>query len=253
MAYSFSRQEVVLFGGVPFTGAPFGDTWVFAGGSWSSRPTATSPPARSKAAMADDIARDRIVLVSGAGIGSNNHLTDTWEFDGVDWLPGNQSPDLTGEEAAYHARLQRVFVFRHAALGVDFWSYTPAPAAVTRIGSGCGATSVPVLDALGWPRPGAAGFATELDRAQPSQPYLLAADLQEGNLPLPGGCVLRLGGIAALTAGTTGPTGHASVPLPVPGRAALLGISLVQQAAVLDAAAPLGLQLTNGLRLTVGE
>lgn len=83
MAYDQARGQIVMFGGYvldPF-GYPifFGDTWVYDGTTWSSRPG--GPSGRNGHAMAYDPIRQRVVM---HGWGADGDLR-TWEWDGATW------------------------------------------------------------------------------------------------------------------------------------------------------------------------
>lgn len=116
MVYDAARQEVVLFGGRPATGAPHGDTWVWNGSTWSLRVPPASPPARSRHALAYDSVRQRVVLFGGL---TNAGLAfDTHEWDGATWLPrapaASPAPRVN-PGMAYDPVRQRTVLFGGAA------------------------------------------------------------------------------------------------------------------------------------------
>lgn len=85
MAYDAARHRSVLFGG--FSGAPFGDTWLWDGTGWTyaaPAPGAKVPPPRSRHAMAYDPVNRRIVMSGGEDVASKT-LGDTWVWDGTAW------------------------------------------------------------------------------------------------------------------------------------------------------------------------
>lgn len=84
LIYDEAQREVVLFGGRPSAGAPYGDTWVWNGSTWLLRVPPTSPPPRSGHAMAYDSVRQRVVLFGG--LTSTGLAFDTHEWDGSTWL-----------------------------------------------------------------------------------------------------------------------------------------------------------------------
>lgn len=116
MVYDAARQEVVLFGGRPATGAPHGDTWVWNGSAWSLRVPPASPSGRSRHGMAYDSVRQRVVLFGGltnAGL-----AVDTHEWDGATWSP--RAPAVSPSARvnpgmAYDAARQRTVLFGGAA------------------------------------------------------------------------------------------------------------------------------------------
>jgi hypothetical protein len=81
--YDSTRKQVVLFGGNGLSGeADFvGDTWVWDGTNWTSRPS--GPPPRGSHTMAFDAARGEVVLYGGVRIGG--YLDDTWTWNGATW------------------------------------------------------------------------------------------------------------------------------------------------------------------------
>src|SRR2546427_18649 len=90
MAYDPVDGYGVLFGGVssnptvfPFSGT-LGDTWKFAGGSWTNITTSAGRPPRTLSTMAYDGA-DGYVLLFGGVSGVTGFLGDTWIFLGGAW------------------------------------------------------------------------------------------------------------------------------------------------------------------------
>ena len=82
MAYYPAMGNIFLFGGSNGT-SDLSDTWTFNGTSWTQLSTATSPPARAYASMANDPATGNMVLFGGSGNGGD--LSDTWTFNGTSW------------------------------------------------------------------------------------------------------------------------------------------------------------------------
>ncbi|MEM7199530.1 MAG: hypothetical protein AAF628_04650 [Planctomycetota bacterium] len=73
------------------------------------------------------------------------------------------------------------------------------------------------------------------------------------SLPLLGGCVLRVDPRAMVSGvGSANAVGFASFRLPIPTLRDLAGASLHTQAAIGDASAPLGVVLSDDLRVEVG-
>ena len=122
LAYDAARQEVVLFGGWAGGGPWLGDTWAWNGVAWTQRSPAFSPIARSGHALAYDSGRQRIVLFGGsaANSGASAYLGDTYEWDGVNWLP---RPTVTfparrrNAGMAYDAVRQRTVLFGGELVG----------------------------------------------------------------------------------------------------------------------------------------
>ena len=82
MAYDPQIRKLVLFGGTSMTGATsgalqvFGDTWAWNGATWIRLHPSVSPPPRSGASMAYDVATKSLVLFGGYG--PYHSLSDTW-------------------------------------------------------------------------------------------------------------------------------------------------------------------------------
>jgi hypothetical protein len=97
LAYDETRQRVVLFGGRSLlTGSELlADTWEWDGSDWREIPSANSPPARERHAMAYDPISARVLLFGGEGIAGS--LADTWTWDGSNWteLAPQASPPAT--------------------------------------------------------------------------------------------------------------------------------------------------------------
>ena len=96
MTYSESTGQIVLFGGTTGPCAiggscpgPFGDTWVFDGGTWTKKTPTYSPSPRSAMASAYSPALGASVIFGGVAIlpGSTSlFANDTWAWDGQTWL-----------------------------------------------------------------------------------------------------------------------------------------------------------------------
>src|SRR5262249_44501989 len=100
LAYDSARSSLVLFGGSRSTG----ETWEWDGVQWQQMRVASParPAARSYGAMAYDAARQRTVMCGGSN--SQGWLTDTWTWDGTNWvqvasLPGSAHGTMTYDEA----------------------------------------------------------------------------------------------------------------------------------------------------------
>lgn len=95
VVYDEKRQRAVMFGG--YSNGRLDDTWEFvsATGEWRQVRTATTPPKRVHAAMAYDDDRQVVVMFGGGDV----TLTDTWEYDGVDWTR-RRPPSTPGGETA---------------------------------------------------------------------------------------------------------------------------------------------------------
>jgi hypothetical protein len=128
MVYDAKDQYVLLFGG--FDGNTwFGDTWKYAGGTWTALSPTTHPLARSDAGMAYD-ARDGYVVLFG-GSGPLGYLSDTWTFAAGQWtrLSPNAHPSTRADVAmAYDAHDSYVVLFggfnqNTSGAGSDTWKF----------------------------------------------------------------------------------------------------------------------------------
>jgi N-acetylneuraminic acid mutarotase len=139
MVYDSKRERIVLFGGRAESDDPRGfesflnDTWVWENGNWSQLAPAQSPPARQVAGMVYDKDRDRIVLYGGNAYGADGKtpviLSDTWEFDGDNWVKvGNESTKVGKPILAYDpGRKQLLLVgVKEGTLDRLMYVYEPA-------------------------------------------------------------------------------------------------------------------------------
>jgi hypothetical protein len=85
MAYDPAAGAIILFGGCQGGGcAPMlGDTWSFAGGTWTQLHPATSPSPRIGSGFSYDPALGEIVLFGGEN--ATALLGDTWTFHNLTW------------------------------------------------------------------------------------------------------------------------------------------------------------------------
>lgn len=127
MVFDSHRNRIVLFGGGdPDIGIRYNDTWEYDGTDWQQIATAHSPPQMLVRTMVYDGARNRTVLVGGAGISMS--YNDTWEYDGTDWVQviTPTSPPLLGPHAsmAYDAHRQRaVLTLENGTESLETWEY----------------------------------------------------------------------------------------------------------------------------------
>jgi cysteine-rich repeat protein len=128
--YDPLREQLVVFGGVESDwplDVPYGDTWIWTGGSWVSPALDRSPAARRGAAMTYDLAHRRLVMFGGLGA----HLTlldDTWAWTGVSWQrlsPAVEPPSRFAAALASDGR--RLLLFGGSRLGGgeldDTWAF----------------------------------------------------------------------------------------------------------------------------------
>ncbi|MFN7973010.1 MAG: kelch repeat-containing protein [Acidobacteriota bacterium] len=162
MAFDTARRTSVVFGGDSTQGSGgacttmeepnMSPTWLYDGNSWSG-PIA-GPPGylpRSFHATAFDSRRGRLVLFGGL---AHDVTNETWEYDGVSWVPGPTGPEARERHAMVYDEVRRVVVLfggkdndvnTGPTYFADTWEYdgstwapgSPAPAAlVPRAGHG---------------------------------------------------------------------------------------------------------------------
>jgi formylglycine-generating enzyme required for sulfatase activity len=118
VAYDAYRQKVVLFGGEAASGLR-SDVWDWDGASWVEvvpplvSGVAFGPVARKQHAMGFDAVAERVVVFGGdrggAGVGS-----DSWAFDGANWVglfPGGSQPSARAKCVLASAASGRLRVF----------------------------------------------------------------------------------------------------------------------------------------------
>lgn len=114
MVYVPSTQKIILFGGSLVDGSNSNETWEFDGIEWRKLTPAQSPPARNLVGMSYDSVRDRVVLFGGFQGGTKPNLSDTWEWDGVNWIqlaPATSPPPRNGHAMAFDTRSGRTIMF----------------------------------------------------------------------------------------------------------------------------------------------
>jgi hypothetical protein len=102
---------------------------------------------------------------------------------------------------------------------------------------------------------GAGDFGLRLLDVPPAAPVLFAMDLATAAIALGSGCQQLLANPQTAGLVVANGNGHAVLPLPIPLRPALLGLTVHAQAAALAAPAPLlgVLRLSDRLTLRVGD
>lgn len=263
MAFDIPRGTTVMFGGATSATAPSyqNDVWDWDGTTWTQRPMAGNVPTpRYSAALVAD--GQRVLMYGGQTqptltFGMSDEL---WELSGTNWvLLGNgplacRSPtaalDRTSGEFVLFGGVVNAGTVSHAVPGV--WIYGDPRAGVTPYGAGCsGAAGPATIDASGVPRAGNAAFSLQLACNTPSQPSAFAFGLIPRRLDLFADCSLLVDApaIAVVPGAPSGPT---SLPLPIPAGTAFLGLRIVAQGGVLDAATGT-ISLSGGLELRIGR
>jgi len=179
---------------------------------------------------------------------TGSDLQEQWEWNGSDWSGGPAAvPPTRGGTLVWHDRLRSLLLVRDSAVQIA----SPRTAQVDGGGSGCGAPPAR-LRAFGTPVLGNVAFALDLS-ARAGAPFLLGVGSRFAGVPLGSGCTLYPGGTAVSVAGTTSAAGFASVPIPVPAAPALAGLEAVFQVGAPDPAAAPGVQLSNWVRVVLGD
>lgn len=262
MVFDTARGLVVLFGGTDGSMA-YSDTWEYDGNSWRPRQPPASPPARFGHGMAYDPNRGRTVLFGGDD--GNQALLDTWEWDGTQWTKmspfGSPSP-LSYNRMAYvdHARQMLLVGADFQLSGFYTWRYFNLPGAFHLVGQGCLGShgKVPGLSSSGPPRVFNI-FRLDLANASPlaGSALLLGTGDPVLNLTPFGapGCFAHSLPAAIFLYLPVGPGGTWNPPptFYIPLDPALLGGVFYAQTLLFDQAAnPLGVITTNGLKGVVG-
>lgn len=127
-------------------------------------------------------------------------------------------------------------------------------AAADDVGVGCGAAGrEATLTAFRMPRLGDGDFHLDLRAEAGMRPALLGFGLALGAVPIGNGCVFRVQNPLWTQVWFTDANGFWHHRLPLPQAAALRGMVLHAQGAVVDPAVPGGFALTQGLSLRLGD
>lgn len=123
LVYDKKLGKIILFGGTDFVSKQtFSDSWSFDGKTWTEIKTAAAPAGRFHHVLVYDSKRSRIVLFGGntavPPLSSEKfkagQRSDTWEFDGRQWLQITSSdspPSRDHHAAAYDVRTGKTIVF----------------------------------------------------------------------------------------------------------------------------------------------
>ncbi|MCA8949797.1 MAG: hypothetical protein KDE27_09865 [Planctomycetes bacterium] len=277
-AFDRGRGRAVLVGGFgPNAYTPLHDHWEWDGTSWHQIAT-TSPDSLDPRSLVYDELRDVLVL----GLGSQHWeyaggvwtqrgalpqgtpeltydnvaqrvvmkgLLAMWEWDGNQWLARQATPTNFASNGIVFDRRRGVVL----ADATDVMTFTDRVARAERFGQGCGPTNrVPRLGTFGEPVLGEPAFGLDVVGTAPNS--LCITGLSFGGVtPTGSGCELLLApGIAALV-GITNGSGFAHFPQPLPQWESFRGVELFAQAFALDALAPNGYALSQGLKLVLGD
>ncbi len=132
-SYLGATSSILLFGGMSYAGTPLGDTWLWLGNGWHQRcvgdfTCSAQPPPRMGAGLARRYGAGKLIMFGGP----DSDLSDTWEWNGSDWLehclgmscPG-PNPDATGSgnSVASSANQNVLLCLKN---GDEIWEWTGA-------------------------------------------------------------------------------------------------------------------------------
>lgn len=135
MAYDIAHDQMVMFGGKTsgMFALALGDTALFAGQSWLEASPRTLPVSRTRASLAYDSVRNRVVMFGGSDVNGSHFFNETWLWDGHDWQQANPTtspPARDGATMVFDSKRGRMILFGgrtrlpegYAAYG-DTWSW----------------------------------------------------------------------------------------------------------------------------------
>ncbi|MGA2536477.1 MAG: kelch repeat-containing protein [Terracidiphilus sp.] len=99
MKYDSARGVVVLFGGFA-NGSYLSDTWLWNGTNWTQVAPGTSPSPRCTSGGAYDAGDQKVVLFGGYNYKTTGYLSDTWAWDGSDWIEQDPPASPSGRDLA---------------------------------------------------------------------------------------------------------------------------------------------------------
>jgi hypothetical protein len=288
MAYDRGRSRLVL---LTYYAPNIVQCWEFDGQAWSQTvaPVFAATPDSSPMTMSYDVARQRVVLITSLLFPASSPVQVS-EFDGTTWThssPANALPPFSYGWGMYDP--VRGGILRVTATGYQLWNgqsmvsiaaarppddrivfdtrrgtvttvvngtiwreLSVAPA-LAEYGSACGQPGDAVsLSLYGLPRPNGI-FEVDVRAAAPLRPFAVALGDAAAGIAIGGGCTLLVQNSLATLFWFTNAAGFGHVPVSVPDNLALRGLQVYAQAGLLDPLAPLGVALTQGLRLTVGD
>ncbi len=115
MAYDAATRQMVLFsGGIGGGGPQSPDTWIWNGTNWSQATPRISPSAREGAVLAYDGATRQLVLFGGETGTNSGLLSDTWTWDGANWIqldPATSPPARYAASMTYDPATRQLVLF----------------------------------------------------------------------------------------------------------------------------------------------
>jgi hypothetical protein len=127
MTFDPVRCLSVLFGGDAGNSTGTDQSWEYDGVNWTLVTTPTSPIPRWAHALAYDPRRGKIVLFGGFGpqYPTGTALSDTWEYDGANWIetsPSLSPPSREQHVLVYEGNSQKILLFGGWGYA-DTWFY----------------------------------------------------------------------------------------------------------------------------------
>ena len=287
LAYDSTRQVVVMVGGqapAPFGGNWLPDHWEWDGATWT-QVAATTAMGASPVVLGFDPLRNRLVALA-SNRSTYELVGTTWQAVAtlgprlgssrrMSWNPTSQVLQATLFDAAFTQLLVSTwngtawtqapgaageYSFDAATGAATVWTLqsttlvTTLPATRDGYGTACGgSTTTSSLVAFGRPRIGSNTFHLDVRVDARLRPALLGFAANQANAPLGSGCTVLVQNVINSLVWFTDAAGFAEFPLPVPATNTLRGVTLYAQAAVIDPASPLGLAVTPGLTLRLGD
>lgn len=235
--------EVLLCGGRDAAGTILPDAWLWDGSNWTQVPWTHGGQVSWPGVQPTMLTGygDQLIL-HGFAQGSER----TWVAHATQlqhWFPiGGNGPFMV------MPAVEDVGSGMLVSIGETFaWS----EATVTAYSAGCPGRDL-ALTVAGISR-SLAPLRFEVSRGAPGAFGVLVFDTAPGTVTLPGGCQLAVAQPSALAIWGSGGSGFASLAVTLPTLASgVLGLSIHAQAAALDATAPGGFVLSQGIRLTLG-
>jgi hypothetical protein len=291
LAFDSLLGRATLFGGST-NAAVFGDTWVWNGATWTQLQPPTSPPARYRAHMVQEVASGRSVLAGGKATLSTTAvpLTDAWSFDGTTWqqVSAGQAWMASGQVDLVHddnhnrvlavsnnnglfevrALVAGVWQLQSSSPGADVGYATFESQRGTILISTWDLSRVPVhasgvaTSGAGCGRPLQLSARTWPRAGEPNFGFdlrgvggaaLVAVSLGTANTPLGGGCTALLQSLDLTLLTVANAAGFGQALVPIPDLPIFRGLSVHAQAAQLDATSPIGIGLSARLDLVVGD
>lgn len=219
-------------------------TWSWDGSTWTAGPTnGPRMPGRSLAWNARRQRLESLCLSLNPTIGHFALDANGWTVTPVGQSDGGGVP-------IYDAARGQMLEFRGRTL-VGWPDLAPL---YGELGSACGrAGTAAHLTTFGPARLGDGDWSFDVRAEAGSSPTLLAIGFAPGSLSLGAGCTVVVPNPVSLAFAVTDAFGVVRHGLPLPPDRALRGVRLVAQAATVDAQAPLGFGLTQGVLVVLGD